>query len=202
MIILWLSKQIQLRLSSKLRHFWMFFNHYDIIVEGELTHPFLKIEVLESSDSVLPLRRRMAASKWKRYSNVIARDLSLSCLLLLVLFGAAELGFLHSQQSHRTAIHGATVEVLYIVWDFQNIHEFHAFERWWLFRGDFIHLCLRISYFRKSKSKWQLLKKVSFFAYQFLIFWDHCHGVWKSQKKSRSTLRAKRATFTFWVDKS
>ena len=28
------------------------------------------------------------------------------------------------------------------------------------------------------------------------------HGVWKSQKKSHSTLRAKRATFTFWVDKS
>ena len=28
------------------------------------------------------------------------------------------------------------------------------------------------------------------------------HGVWKSQKKSQSTLRAKRATFTFWVDKS
>ena len=27
------------------------------------------------------------------------------------------------------------------------------------------------------------------------------HGVWKSQKKSHSTLRAKRATFTFWVDK-
>ena len=103
------------RLSSKLRHFWMFFNHYDIIVEGELTHPFLKIEVLESSDSVLLLRRRMAASKWKRYSNVIARDLSLSCLLLLVLFGAAELGFLHSQQSHRTAIHGATVEVQFTI---------------------------------------------------------------------------------------
>ena len=29
----------------------------------------------------------------------------------------------------------------------------------------------------------------------------HSHGVWKSQKKSHSTLRAKRATFTFWVDK-
>ena len=29
-----------------------------------------------------------------------------------------------------------------------------------------------------------------------------CHGVWKSQKKSHSTLRAKRATYTFWVDKS
>ena len=28
------------------------------------------------------------------------------------------------------------------------------------------------------------------------------HGVWKAQKKSHSTLRAKRATFTFWVDKS
>ena len=29
----------------------------------------------------------------------------------------------------------------------------------------------------------------------------HNYGVWKSQKKSHSTLRAKRATFTFWVDK-
>ena len=28
---------------------------------------------------------------------------------------------------------------------------------------------------------------------------EHC--VWKPQKKSYSTLRAKRATFTFWVDK-
>ena len=28
------------------------------------------------------------------------------------------------------------------------------------------------------------------------------YGVWKSQKKSHSTLRAERATFTFWVDKS
>ena len=28
------------------------------------------------------------------------------------------------------------------------------------------------------------------------------HGVWKSQKKSHSTLRAKRATFTYQVDKS
>ena len=28
------------------------------------------------------------------------------------------------------------------------------------------------------------------------------HGVWKSQKKSHSTLRAKRATYTFRVDKS
>ena len=28
------------------------------------------------------------------------------------------------------------------------------------------------------------------------------HSVWKSNKKSHSTLRAKRVTFTFWVDKS
>ena len=28
------------------------------------------------------------------------------------------------------------------------------------------------------------------------------HSVWKSPKKSHSTLRAKRTTFTFWVDKS
>ena len=28
------------------------------------------------------------------------------------------------------------------------------------------------------------------------------HGVWKLQKKSHSTLRAKRARFTFWVDKA
>ena len=28
------------------------------------------------------------------------------------------------------------------------------------------------------------------------------HGVWKLQKKSHSTLRAKRVTFTFWVDNS
>ena len=28
------------------------------------------------------------------------------------------------------------------------------------------------------------------------------HGLWKSQKKSHSILRAKRAMFTFWVDKS
>ena len=32
-------------------------------------------------------------------------------------------------------------------------------------------------------------------------FLPHLHGVWKSQKKSHLE-RAKRATFTFWVDKS
>ena len=33
-------------------------------------------------------------------------------------------------------------------------------------------------------------------------FTKRIHDVWKSQKKSYSTLRAKRATITFWVDKS
>ena len=33
-------------------------------------------------------------------------------------------------------------------------------------------------------------------------FFVNSHGIWKSQKTSHSTLRAKRATFTFWVDKS
>ena len=37
---------------------------------------------------------------------------------------------------------------------------------------------------------------------QIKFFFTQKHGVWKSQKKSHSTLRVKRATFTFWVDKS
>ena len=35
-----------------------------------------------------------------------------------------------------------------------------------------------------------------------LLVLQQQQSVWKSQKKSHSTLRAKRATFTFWVDKS
>ena len=34
------------------------------------------------------------------------------------------------------------------------------------------------------------------------VFFRCLHGVWKPQKKYHSTLRAKRATFTFWMDKS
>ena len=37
---------------------------------------------------------------------------------------------------------------------------------------------------------------------QIKFFFTQKHGVWKSQKKSHSTLRVKRATFTLWVDKS
>ena len=43
-------------------------------------------------------------------------------------------------------------------------------------------------------SKWKTGK--------FRTIFSNVHGVWKSQKKSHSTLRAKRATFRFWVDKS
>ena len=45
-------------------------------------------------------------------------------------------------------------------------------------------------------------KKVPWFSGTFSTIFDLFHGVWKSQKKSHSTLRAKRARFTFWVDKS
>ena len=44
--------------------------------------------------------------------------------------------------------------------------------------------------------KYKVQSRVLFILNQWL------HGVSKSQKKSHSTLRAKRATFTFWVDKS
>ena len=47
--------------------------------------------------------------------------------------------------------------------------------------------------FRAKKSDWNI----------FVCFQILCkHGVWKSQKKYHSSLQAKRATFTFWVDKS
>ena len=44
--------------------------------------------------------------------------------------------------------------------------------------------------------------KTSKLSVRFRSQWHFNHGVWKSQKKSHSTLRAKRATFTFRVDKS
>ena len=51
----------------------------------------------------------------------------------------------------------------------------------YIFKKDFLLI---------SKSVWKLTEM------------SQNHGVWKSQKKSHSTMRAKRATFTFWVDKS
>ena len=52
-----------------------------------------------------------------------------------------------------------------------------------------IHKC------SKSQLIWDIIKSL------FGGSVPSSHGVWKSQKKSHSTLRAKRATFTFWVDK-
>ena len=50
------------------------------------------------------------------------------------------------------------------------------------------------------------LRKVSHFCGPSLAWrkslLGNTHSVWKSQEMSHSNLRAKRATFTFWVDKS
>ena len=43
---------------------------------------------------------------------------------------------------------------------------------------------------------------VIFLEFCCILISYHVQGVWKSQKKSHWTMRAKRDTFTFWVDKS
>ena len=50
-----------------------------------------------------------------------------------------------------------------------------------------------------NKSLPNCCKNRDCYAMNYSLIWPH--GIWKSQKKSHSTLRAKRATFTFWVDK-
>ena len=60
----------------------------------------------------------------------------------------------------------------------------------------------RISFPSLRHQRWVPLQiKIPF---SFILIWKkkQAHGVWKSQRKSHSTLRAKQATFTFWVDKS
>ena len=49
---------------------------------------------------------------------------------------------------------------------------------------------------------WPWSRGYTIFYTKILHLESKVHGVWKSQKKSHSTMRAKRATFTFWVDKS
>ena len=49
---------------------------------------------------------------------------------------------------------------------------------------------------------WSCSKLVLWNKKILLVLFHSVHGVWKSQKKSHSTLQAKRTTFTFWVDKS
>ena len=56
-----------------------------------------------------------------------------------------------------------------------------------------------------GKLTFMLVMKVTYIHVHFDMrasYFGNPHNVWKSQKKSHSTLRAKRATFTFWVDKS
>ena len=60
---------------------------------------------------------------------------------------------------------------------------------------------------RRSPFKLTRLLTKKFQKFNFAIFVQNLlghpvHSGWKSQKKSHSTLRAKRATFSFWVDKS
>ena len=56
---------------------------------------------------------------------------------------------------------------------------------------------------RKLPSQALLLKRRTDTIFiEYHLFRPTHHGVWKSKKKSHSTLRAKRATFTFWVDKT
>ena len=53
--------------------------------------------------------------------------------------------------------------------------------------------------YKVRKSQIFLITKVVLFFYEIVL--DRVHSVWKSAKKSHSTLRAKRATLTFWVVK-
>ena len=56
---------------------------------------------------------------------------------------------------------------------------------------------------QKIERSEQHLKMYVFYTYFKMVKRiTETHGVWKSQKKSHSTLRAKRTTFLFWVDKS
>ena len=63
-------------------------------------------------------------------------------------------------------------------------------------RFDLNLILLTVSWVMKS---WKFYIRIAFYDVIILLkILDH--GVWKSQKKSHSTLRAKRGTFTFCVD--
>ena len=67
----------------------------------------------------------------------------------------------------------------------------------------FFQLCFRVIFHSGANMAWPphlaFSKKCKHPVSTITIF--H-YGVWKSQKKSHSSLRAKRATYTFWMDKS
>ena len=62
--------------------------------------------------------------------------------------------------------------------------------------------CSLISTIKRVKERNGILICLPSSLYFFISLESYLHSGWKSQKKSHSTLRAKRATFTFWVDKS
>ena len=55
---------------------------------------------------------------------------------------------------------------------------------------------------QRQSSKQEMIEYCTVLEYTYIRKFTMVHGVWKSQEKSHLTLRAKRAMFTFWVDKS
>ena len=55
---------------------------------------------------------------------------------------------------------------------------------------------------KQHKTRWVAVQRRKSWKEMGLPQTSQWHGVWKLQKKSHSILRAKRATFIFWVDKS
>ena len=82
---------------------------------------------------------------------------------------------------------------------------FHFF----FYRSQFVFLMCGLAYnhqendlaFLKNQEKRRVSHLSNYLDFQLGLKVGHKHGVWKSQKKSHLTLRAKRATFTFRVDK-
>ena len=64
-----------------------------------------------------------------------------------------------------------------------------------------LYVCniFRLLYYISSSNKWCIMTRNMILARHGMYV--QTHSVWKSQKKSYSKLRAKRATFPFWVDK-
>ena len=63
------------------------------------------------------------------------------------------------------------------------------------------HPCVKSSCAHFSTSSFRSTTRTIWWC-SFHSFFPYCHNVWKLQKRSHLTLRAKRVTFTFWMDKS
>ena len=106
---------------------------------------------------------------------------------------------LHDKRVHNGMMHTS------VIWTPSRLlrmipQEWVALERNWMRRKTilFIYPWISIMSFKLHC----LAMESRFMNTNFQAFKYLCHCVWKSQKKSHSTLRAKRALFIFWVDKS